>query len=179
MARVVRSEGHNEGEERTPLQLGLTREGDYAVRAMLALAAHETSEPLSSRRIAEEWLIPARFLIQVLGRLSDCGLVTAALGRNGGYRLGRPAAEISLLDVVTAIEGQPIDRRCVLRGGPCLPDGSCLVHGTFTAARGRFLEELGSRSLVAILGESGWRPPPAGGSVPANGGILEPRPDVV
>ena len=81
---------------------------------MLALAAHETSEPLSSRRIAEEWRIPAKFLVQVLGRLSDCGLVTAALGRNGGYRLGRPASQISLLDVVTAIEEQPIERRSLV-----------------------------------------------------------------
>ncbi len=151
MARVARSECHDSREGRTPLHLGLTREGDYAVRAMLALAARETSEPLSSRRIAEEWGIPQRFLIQVLGRLADRGLVTAALGRNGGYRLGRSAAEISLLDVVTAIEEQPIDRRCVLRGGPCLPDGSCLVHEAFTAARNSFLEELAGRSLVAVL----------------------------
>ena len=137
------------------MQLALTREGDYAVRAMLALAAHETSEPLSSRRIAEEWGIPPQFLIQVLGRLSDRGLVTAALGRNGGYRLNRPAAQISLLDVVTAIEEQPIDRRCVLRGGPCLPDGSCLVHEAFTAARDRFLEELGNRSFATVLATPG------------------------
>lgn len=162
MARVVRSEGHNAGEEQTPLQLGLTREGDYAVRAMLALAAHETSEPLSSRRIAEDWGIPPRFLIQVLGRLSDRGLVTAALGRNGGYRLSRPAARISLLDVVTAIEEEPVDRRCVLRGGPCLPDGSCLVHEAFTAARDRFLGELATRSLDTVLASSGWAPTSGG-----------------
>lgn len=137
------------------MQLGLTREGDYAVRAMLALAARETSEPLSSRRIADEWGISPRFLIQVLGRLSDRGLVTAVLGRNGGYRLGRPASQISLLDVVTAIESQPIERRCVLRGGPCLPDGSCLVHEAFTAARNRFLEELGNRSLATVLASPG------------------------
>jgi Rrf2 family protein len=140
------------------LQLGLTREGDYAIRAMLALAAHEASAPLSSRRIAGEWRIPPRFLIQVLGRLADRGLVTGVIGRNGGYRLGRPAAEISLLDVVTAIEVQPIDRRCVLRGGPCLPDGSCLVHEAFTAARSRFLGELATRSLDTVLASSGWQP---------------------
>lgn len=139
------------------MQLGLTREGDYAVRAMLALAAHEASSPLSSRRIAEEWRIPHRFLIQVLGRLSDRGLVSAALGRNGGYRLNRAAAEISLLDVVTAIEEQPIDRRCVIRGRPCLPDGSCVVHEAFTAARDRFLEELADRSLATVLASSGLR----------------------
>ena len=140
------------------MHLGLTREGDYAVRAMLALAVRQTSEPISSRRIAAEWGIPQRFLVQVLGRLADRGLVSAALGRSGGYRLSRPAAEISLLDVVTAIEEQPIDRRCVLRGGPCLPDGSCLVHEAFTVARNGFLGELGSRSLASILAGSGWQP---------------------
>lgn len=139
------------------MQLGLTREGDYAVRAMLALAAHGTAEPLSSRRIAEEWRMPQRFLVQVLGRLSDRGLITAVLGRNGGYRLNRAATEISLLDVVAAIEEQPVDRRCVLRGGPCLPDGSCLVHEAFTAARDRFLEELGNRSLATVLASTGLR----------------------
>ena len=137
------------------MHLGLTREGDYAVRAMLALAVRQTSVPISSRRIAAEWGIPQRFLVQVLGRLADRGLVTATLGRSGGYRLSRPAAEISLLDVVTAIEEQPIERRCVLRGGPCLPDGSCLVHEAFTAARNRFLGELATRSLDTVLASSG------------------------
>ena len=140
------------------MQLGLTREADYAVRAMLALASHQAAEPLSSRRIAAEWGIPQRFLIQVLGRLADRGLVTAALGRNGGYRLGRSASEVSLLDVVMAIEEQPIDPRCVLRGGPCLPDGSCLVHEAFTAARNGLLGELASRSLASILAGSGGQP---------------------
>lgn len=82
----------------------------------------------------------------------------AALGRNGGYRLGRPASQISLLDVITAIESQPIERRCVLRGGPCLPDGSCVVHAAFTAARNRFVEELATRSLESVLASPGWQP---------------------
>ncbi len=140
------------------MHLTLTREGDYAVRVMLALAAHETSEPLSSRRIADEWQIPPRFLIQVLGKLAERSLVTPVLGRNGGYRLARPASQISLLDVVTAIESQPMERRCVLRGGPCLADGSCLVHEAFTTARNGFLEELGSRSLATFLTSPGWTP---------------------
>ena len=140
------------------MDLGLTRGADYAVRAMLALAAHEGVEPVSSRRIAAEWGIPARFLVKVLGRLADRGLVSATIGRSGGYRLARPAAGISLLDVVTAIEEPPTDARCVLQGGPCRADGRCLVHDAFTAARVQFEAELRGRSLAAILGETGWRP---------------------
>lgn len=144
------------------MRLELTREGDYAIRAMLALAARSGAEPLSSRRIAAEWRIPQRFLVQVLGRLADRGLVAAALGRNGGYVLGRPAGQISLLDVVNAVVSQPNEQRCVLRGSPCAPDGACLVHEPFTAARSSFLEELASRSLEAVLASSGWRPDPDG-----------------
>lgn len=134
--------------------LELTREGDYAVRAMLALARHDGSTPLSRRQIAGEMQIPARFLAHVMRRLADGGLVAPVLGRTGGYRLQRDPATISLLDVVGAVEELPTGRRCVLRGGPCMPDGTCLVHGAFSAARGHYLEELGSRSLAAIITEA-------------------------
>lgn len=146
------------------MHLGLTREADYAVRAMLALAARPDPGPLSSRRIAEEWRIPPRFLVQVLGRLAEVGLVTASHGRNGGYTLARPASAITLLDVVTAIGSEPDERRCVLRGGPCLPSGSCLVHEAFTAARGRFRDELAGCTLDGVLANAGWRPSPPGAS---------------
>lgn len=140
------------------MRLELTREADYAIRAMLALAAHEGEAPLSSRRIADQWRIPQRFLVQVLGRLSERGLVAPVLGRNGGYLLARPAAQISLLDIVTAVVSRPQEQRCVLRGSPCTPSNACLVHEAFTAARGQFVEELAGRSLETVLASPGWRP---------------------
>lgn len=140
------------------MRLELTREGDYAIRAMLALAAHRGEAPLSSRRIADQWRIPQRFLVQVLGRLAERGLVAPVLGRSGGYLLARPADQISLLDVVTAVVPRPQEQRCVLRGSPCTPKHACLVHGAFTAAREQFLDELAGRSLETVLASSGWRP---------------------
>ena len=74
---------------------------------MLALVASDGEvAPLSARRIAERMAIPARFVPHVLADLAAAGLVTARTGRSGGYhRLSRPAASISLLDVITAVEG--------------------------------------------------------------------------
>jgi Rrf2 family protein len=118
------------------MRLELTKRGDYAVRAMLALARGDgggTSPNglLSARRISDAMRIPVRFLPQVLGDLQRASLVEAAPGRSGGYRLTRPAAEISLLEVIEAVEGDTRRRTCVLRGGPCGVDGTCDVHDVF------------------------------------------------
>lgn len=141
------------------MRLELTKRGDYAVRAMLALARGSGNGLLSARRIADAMAIPVRFLPQVLGDLQRAGLVEAAAGRAGGYRLARPADSISLLDVIEAVEGDSRRRTCVLRGGPCGVDGTCDVHEVFyqgqEALRGTFagatLEQLASPATAAAL----------------------------
>lgn len=132
------------------MRLELTRRGDYAVRAMLMLARQADGSLSSVRRIAEEMDIPARFLPQVMGDLGRAGLVEATTGRNGGYRLARPATEISLLDVVDAVEGDSRRRTCVLRGGPCGLDGYCDVHDVFFAAQDAMLQKLSAADLAGL-----------------------------
>lgn len=132
------------------MRLELTKRGDYAVRAMLALARGNGGALLSARRIANAMSIPVRFLPQVLADLGHAGLIEAAAGRSGGYRLARDPAAISLLDVIDAVEGDSRRRSCVLRGGPCGADGFCDVHDVFfegqEALRGTF-----ARSTLADL----------------------------
>ena len=130
------------------MRLELTRRGDYAVRAMLALSRHPRGELVSVRRIAGEMDIPARFLPQVMGDLGRAGLVEAATGRSGGYRLSRPSSEISILDVIDAVEGDSRRRTCVLRGGPCGLDGHCDVHEVFFAAQDAMLQTLAGATLA-------------------------------
>jgi len=122
------------------------------VRSMLALARDAGDRPVSARRIADAMDIPVRFLPQVLGALSRAGLVAALPGRSGGYRLTRPAAEISLLDVIEAIEGESRRRTCVLRGGPCGLDGHCDVHAVFYAGQEALLAELAGASFADLVG---------------------------
>jgi Rrf2 family protein len=133
------------------MRLELTRRGDYAVRAMLALAAADGGAlPLSARRIAEQMSIPERFLPHVLRDLVRAGLVKGRTGRNGGYRLARPAEKIALLDVVEAVEGEEAPAVCVLRGGPCRPDGRCAVHDVFAAARRDVRDRLVATTLAEV-----------------------------
>ncbi len=128
----------------------LTKRGDYAVRAALALARAPGGRLLSVRRIAEEMSIPVRFLPQVMGDLAAAGLVVATTGRAGGYRLVRPAADVSLLDVVEAVEGDSRRRTCVLRGGPCGLDGHCDVHEVFVEAEDAMLRALARTRLTDV-----------------------------
>lgn len=129
----------------------LTKRADYAIRAMLALARANGDEPISARRIADDRDIPSRFLPQVLRDLGRAHLVQAETGRNGGYRLARPSADISLLDVIEAIEGDSRRRSCVLRGGPCGSSGYCDVHAVFFAAQDALLGTLAASSLAGIV----------------------------
>jgi Rrf2 family protein len=133
------------------MRLELTRRGDYAVRAAVALAASDPARLLSARVIAAEMSIPPRFLPQVMGDLVRADLVTAQTGRAGGYRLARPPAEITLLDVIRAAEHENGARTCILRGGPCDPSGRCDVHDAFTGARDAMLRSLGASTLEDVL----------------------------
>ena len=133
------------------MRLELTRRGDYAIRAVLALGRTRDEAVLSVRRIAEAMAIPVQVLPRVMTDLLRAGLVEAVAGRSGGYRLARPAAAISLLAVIEAVEGDSRRRTCVLRGGPCGRDGHCDVHHVFFAAQDAMLATLAEASLASAL----------------------------
>ena len=76
---------------------------DYGVRALLVLAA--AAEPMTAEAIAKDQGLPAKFLGVILNELRRAGIVVSHRGREAGYHLGRPAAEITLADVIRALEG--------------------------------------------------------------------------
>jgi Rrf2 family protein len=133
------------------MRLELTKRADYAIRAVLALSRAIDGERLSARRIAADERVPERFLPQVMGDLVRAGLVEGTVGRGGGYRLAKPSAEISLLDVVEAVEGDSRRRVCILRGGPCALAVACDVHAVFAAAQDDVLGRLGSTTVAAAI----------------------------
>jgi Rrf2 family protein len=138
--------------------LELTHRGSYAIRAVLALARAGEAEVVPARRIAKDMDIPVRFLPQVLGDLSRAGIVEARLGRAGGYRLSKAAADISLLDVIEAAEGDTRRQTCVLTGKPCGKGvDPCDVHDMFFHAEEAILDRLAATSVADVV---------AGGSEP-------------
>ena len=132
------------------MRLALTRRGDYAVRAALALT-DAGEHRLSARAIAERMRIPPSFIGQVMADLSRAGVVRGAVGRRGGYRLARPARAISLLDAIEAVEPAGRARTCVLRGIPCGSSGTCAVHETFVRGEDAVLDVLRRTTLRDIV----------------------------
>ncbi|MEV7863064.1 RrF2 family transcriptional regulator [Streptomyces hirsutus] len=88
----------------------ISAKADYATRALLELAC-EPARPLTCEAIASSQEIPFRFLKSVVGELRRAGLVRSQRGCEGGYWLGRPAGDITLLDVLRAVDGALITLR--------------------------------------------------------------------
>jgi Rrf2 family transcriptional regulator, iron-sulfur cluster assembly transcription factor len=79
--------------------------GDYAARALLSLALHGSDRPTSVKEIAERTGLPQPYLEQILLAVKGAGLVRSKRGVGGGYVLARPAEEISLADILAAVDG--------------------------------------------------------------------------
>lgn len=91
----------------------ISARADYAVRAALQLAACTDTGPVKAETIASAQEIPHKFLEGILNDMRRGGLVTSQRGGNGGYRLARPAAEISIADVIRTVDGPLVSVRGV------------------------------------------------------------------
>lgn len=138
------------------MRIALGRRGDYAVRAALHLArTHEQGRQKSSQ-IALAMDIPEKYLPQVLATLVRAGLVASVAGPQGGYRLAKEPASISLAQVIEAAEGPITSEECLVRGGACQLRDVCAVHETWASAQQSLVKQLGGTSL-AQLADHGHR----------------------
>jgi Rrf2 family protein len=125
LASVPVKAGPDEGEEGA---MKVTAKADYAVRAVLELAAADT-ELATADQIAEAQRIPRNFLDNILSDLRRAGIVATVRGARGGSRLARPAATITIAEVMRAIEGplagvRDVRPEALAYDGPaeCLPE---------------------------------------------------------
>lgn len=126
-----------------------TRRTDYGIRALIYLASHQ-DERSKAAAIAEAMDIPAKFLHQVLQELQRGQLVVSRPGRSGGYSLTRDPADISVLDIVEALEGPIRATECALRGGPCHWEDVCALHWVWSSAQQALADQLGSATLAKL-----------------------------
>jgi Rrf2 family protein len=136
--------------------------GDYASRALLSLALHDTSGPTSVRDIAERTGLPQPYLEQILLALKGAGLVRSKRGVGGGYVLAREPATITLGDIVSAVDG-PIavgDFGEPHQNGACDHEGQCVllsIWGMVSHHMRRHLDELTLDDIAHMArGEREW-----------------------
>src|SRR6516162_1725243 len=104
--------------------------GDYACRALLSLTLHaENNTPTSVRDIADRTGLPQPYLEQILLALKGAGLVRSKRGVGGGYVLARPAEEITLAQIVSAVDGPIVvgDFGAPHENGACEHEGQCVL----------------------------------------------------
>lgn len=118
----------------------LSRRAKYALKAMIALASHRGTEPLSVTGMAAKANVPRAFLEQIVSDLKRRNLLVSSRGKQGGFRLARPADEISFADVIRPIDGPLALAPCASRTAyrPCPECGGvrpCELSKTLVAAR--------------------------------------------
>src|SRR5574341_1414097 len=133
--------------------LRISRRTDYAVRVMIALAAMPEGAYVPAPHIGQQMLIPQPFLVKVVGDLKRCGLVVTAAGRTGGLSLARPAAQISLCDIVEGVEGPIILNTCLVRPGECPRDMICPAHPVWARIQALLRQEMSSITIDHLAEE--------------------------
>lgn len=131
----------------------LSTRSTYGVRAMLALAMQQPGTgPLMVKDIAELQKLPATYLEQLMVLLRKAGLVTATRGAHGGYTLARPAAEITLAEIIEVLEGPLNLTDCPNGAGCCGHPENCSLYGLWQQA-GQALTDVFANVTLATLAE--------------------------
>src|SRR5216684_2424406 len=155
--------------------LRLSKKADYALMAMKHLALRGDCGSSSAREIAEQYDIPIELLAKVLQRLVRRGLLASHQGTRGGYQLARTPAQISVADVIQAIEVTVT--ACSTDEGTCEQFAKCNVRDPLWRVRERILSALGECTIAELAAE-----PPAQGSTSSTSSTSltsAPRPAVL
>ena len=130
--------------------LQLTRGAEYAVRAMTYLARYPEGHVASLHEIGEAQDIPESFLAKILQSLVRAGLTVSQRGAHGGFALARPASEITMRDVIEAVDGPVALNQCVLWPEDCRRSGDCETHKAWAMAQAQLMDVLDTVTLRTL-----------------------------
>ena len=128
----------------------LTTKGRYAVTAMLDLAVHATTGPITLADISKRQGISLSYLEQLFAKLRKSALVSSARGPGGGYRLSREAVAINIAEIITAVDEKVDATRCGGEGN-CQDGEKCLTHQLWSDLSDQLYSFLQSITLGQLL----------------------------
>ncbi len=135
----------------------MSTRGDYASRALLSLALHQDEPgPTSVHEVAERTGLPQPYLEQILLALKGAGLVRSKRGVGGGYILARPPSEITLAQIVSAVDGPIVagDFGEPHENGACEHEGQCVLLGVWSEVGSHMRSHLHSYTLAEMVDRS-------------------------
>src|SRR5512144_2890628 len=132
----------------------ITRQADYAVRAVLHLARIGSSERAATSTVAKEQNIPPSFLAKIISQLSIAGLLHTSRGARGGVTLARDPKDVTLLEVIEAIDGPIQLTECVGADALCSFDEDCPLKPVWSEAQNELVKRLKGTNFATLLERS-------------------------
>jgi Rrf2 family iron-sulfur cluster assembly transcriptional regulator len=132
----------------------VTQEGDYALRVILYLYEHGVGKRVEAKVISESENIPPRFLLKLLRKLAASGIIKSYRGTGGGYAIVKSPAEVTVKEVIEAIEGPIYFNKCLNDPAACNLGRAetCRIHKAFENVQLRLIQELDDSTFEKILG---------------------------
>ncbi|MDT3735774.1 MAG: Fe-S cluster assembly transcriptional regulator IscR [Denitratisoma sp.] len=130
----------------------LTTKGRFAVTAMIDLAQRQTNGPVTLAGISERQKISLSYLEQLFGKLRRHHIVASVRGPGGGYRLARGMNEVSVADIIAAVD-EPLDATNCGGRENCADEQRCMTHDLWTNLNKRMHEYLASVSLLDLVNQ--------------------------
>lgn len=131
----------------------ITRQADYALRAMFYLAQLEPTQRAATSQIADEQHIPPSFLAKIISQLSIAGLIHTSRGARGGVSLARSPEEITVLEVVEAIDGPISLNECTHTTGACPFGDNCPIRPLWCDTQVELVERLRATTFAQFLSQ--------------------------
>jgi len=129
----------------------ITRQADYALRAMLYLTRMGPNQRSATSQIADEQRIPPSFLAKIISQLSIAGLIHTSRGARGGVTLARDPEDISILEVVEAIDGPIALNECTHDPASCVFGEECPIRPLWCDTQSELVERLRTTNFRQFL----------------------------
>ena len=126
----------------------ITRQADYALRAVLHLARLGPDQRAATNKIAKEQSIPPSFLAKIISQLSIAGIITTSRGARGGVSLARTPDEVTILEVVEAIDGPISLNACTLNPATCTFSDECVLRPVWCEVQADLVKRLSETTFA-------------------------------
>jgi Rrf2 family transcriptional regulator, iron-sulfur cluster assembly transcription factor len=133
----------------------ITRAGEYGVQGLMHLARRNPGQRIMLDEVSREEHIPKSFLAKIFQHLAKAGIVRSIRGSGGGFALARKPSEISVLEIIEAVEGKILFQRCRMDKPDCEHAGGCALCGLFERAQDGIKDVLTSTTLQDLIQQQG------------------------
>jgi Rrf2 family protein len=129
----------------------ITRQADYATRAILYLARNRNGKRVATSQVAKEQKIPSSFLAKIISQLSIAGLLHTSRGAHGGITLARDPEQITFLQVIEAIDGPIQLNVCVECEGLCSFEDNCPIQTVWRDTQKELISKLRNTNFAQLI----------------------------